>query len=73
MVGGATLLKAGDLGATFLDPGALVALVASAVFGATSIALLLGLVRRAGFTPFVAYRFLLAAVVLAAALGPSTC
>ena len=73
VVGGATLLKAADLGATFRDPGALVALVASAVFGATSIALLLGLVRRVGFTPFVAYRLLLAAVILAAALGPSTC
>lgn len=69
VVGGAALLKAREVGMALLDPGALVAVLASGGFGAAAIALLLGLVRGGSFTPFVVYRLALAAVIAFLALS----
>jgi undecaprenyl-diphosphatase len=65
IIAGAALIKMKALTAAVRDPAQLLGLVASALFGFAAIAMLIRYVRTKSYLPFVAYRFALAAIVLA--------
>ena len=65
IVTAAALVKADEFSAVAADPGALVAVVVSAVVGFAAIAGLLRYVRTSTYAPFVVYRLVLAALIIA--------
>lgn len=65
IIAGAALLKADEFAAVLGDPGALAGIVAATISGFAAIAGLIRFVRTRSYAPFVVYRLLLAALIVA--------
>lgn len=69
IIAGAAALKADEFIAVLGDPGALVAIAAATISGFAAIAGLLRFVRTRSYAPFVIYRLIVAALIVAVSVG----